>query len=117
MMFDEDSLLVRALGWFVKPAMMGLVGWLLVWIAGAGAHGVAAYAALGATLAYARAGYGWPPNNNDWTPLAAIIWPLIAVRDIIPHLLGETEPDAVALPADVSTNVTSLDAPRPRRTA
>jgi hypothetical protein len=115
-MFDKDSLLVRALGWFVKPAMIGLVGWLLVWIAGAGGHGVAAYAALGAAMAYARAGFGWPPNNNDWAPLTGIIWPLIAVRDIIPYVLGEPGRKIVSIQEDFSDNLSLLDPPRPRHT-
>ncbi len=121
-MFDEDSLFVRAFGWFLKPALMGMLGWLLVWIAGAGLHGVAAYAALGAAMAYARAGFGWPPNNNDWAPLAGILWPLVALRDVIPHILGKPEPEILPLPADLSTadlttNVAFLDPPRPRRAA
>ncbi|CAH2601370.1 conserved protein of unknown function [Rhodovastum atsumiense] len=116
-MFDEDSLLVRAFGWFVKPALIGLVGWLLIWIAGAGGQGVAAYAALGAAVAYARAGFGWPPNNGDWAPLAGILWPLVAVRDIIPHLLDKPEQDVTPAPDDLSTNVAFLEPPRPRPTA
>ena len=115
-MFDEDSLFVRAFGWFAKPALLGLLGWLLVLIAGAGAEGVVAYAALGAAVAYMRAGFGWPPNNTDWAPLTAVIWPLVAARDIIPHLLRKPAPE-VAPPADLATNVTFLDAPRPRRAA
>ena len=116
-MFDEDSLFVRAFAWFLKPALMGALGWLLVWIAGAGIHGVAAYAALGATMANVRAAFGWPPNNTDWAPLAGIIWPLVVVRDIIPHMLNKPEPAILPPPADVTTNVAFLDPPRPRRAA
>ena len=116
-MFDQDLLFIRAFGWFLKPALMGMLGWLLVWIAGAGAQGLAAYAALGAATAYMRAGFGWPPNNNDWAPLAGIIWPLVALRDILPHMLGELEHEALPVPEELSTNVAFLDPPRPRRTA
>lgn len=117
-MLDDDSLFGRAFGWFVKPALVGLLTLLLVWIAGAGALGLLAYAALGGAVAYFRAGFGWPPNNSDWAPLAGIIWPLVALRDIVPHILRKSEP-AVLLPppVDLSTNVVFLDAPRPRRAA
>lgn len=116
-MFDKDSLFVRAYGWFLQPALVGMLGWLLVGIAGAGGHGVAAYAALGAAVAYARAGFGWPPNNNDWAPLAGLIWPLVVVRDIIPSLLREPAQDITPLPDDLSNSTAMLDLPRPRRTA
>ncbi len=116
-MFDEDSLFIRAFGWLLQPALAGILGWLLVWVAGAGIHGVAVYAALGAVMAYARAGFGWPPNNNDWAPLAGIIWPLVALRDVLPHLLRKREPQTSPLPTDLSTNVAFLDPPRPRLTA
>jgi hypothetical protein len=113
-MLDSDSLFVRAFGWFLKPGLVGMLGWLLVWIAGAGGHGVAAYAALGATVAYFRAGFGWPPTNNDWAPLAGIIWPLVVVRDIIPYLLDEPVPAIQPLPDEFANNAALFDAPRPR---
>ena len=116
-MFDEDSLFVRSFGWFLKPALMGVLGWLLIWIAGAGLHGVVAYAALGAAMANVRAAFGWPPNNDDWAPLAGIIWPLVVLRDIIPHVLSKPEPEILPLPVDSSSNVAFLDPPRPRRAA
>ena len=116
-MFDKDSLFVRAFGWFLKPALAVMLGWLLVWIAGAGAEGVAAYAALGAAIAYVRAGFGWPPNNTDWAPLTGIIWPLVVLRDIIPHMLHQAEQDIMPLPDDFSTNAALVEPPRPRRTA
>ncbi len=114
-MFDEDSLFVKAFGWFLEPALIGLVGWLLVWVAGAGLHGVAAYAALGAAVSYMRAGFGWPPNNDDWAPLAGLIWPLVAVRDIIPYLLRKPGREVPPESAEVTTNVAFLAPPRPRR--
>lgn len=116
-MFDEDSLFVRAFGWFATPALLGVLGWLLVWIAGAGMHGAVAYAALGAAVANMRAAYGWPPNNKDWAPLAGLIWPLVVARDIIPHILSKPAPEIVPVPAEVETNVAFLDPPRPRRAA
>ena len=116
-MSDEESLFFRAFGWFREPALMGLLGWLLVWIAGAGFHGVVAYAALGAAVSYMRAGFGWPPNNNDWAPLAGITWPLVVLRDIIPHMLRKPERQIPPLPEELATNVALLDAPRPRRAA
>ncbi len=115
-MFDADHLFVRAFGWFLKPALVGLLLGLLVWIAGAGTAGLLTYAALGATTAYFRAGFGWPPNNQDWAPLAGIIWPLVAVRDILPHLLDTPDPPS-APEEDAASNAGLLEAPRPRQLA
>lgn len=116
-MFDEDLQFIRAFGWLLQPVLAGILGWMLVWVAGAGILGVSVYAAIGALLAYVRAGFGWPPNNTDWAPLAGMTWPLVALRDILPHILRTREREVIPLAAEVSTNVAFLDPPRPRRAA
>ena len=111
-MFDKDSLLVRSLGWFVKPTLNGLLGLFLIWIAGAGSEGAEIYAAIGAFVAYMRAAFGWPPNTTDWAPLAGIAWPLVVLSDIIPYLLNEqSEQD---MPDYLTDNTGLLEPPRPR---